>query len=86
MDVEKHELVSDFPEHKELIRALRATNEQFRQLLYEHQKVSDLVYKLEVDFDKVTDEELEAAKKKRLALTDDLYHMLIAAARAKAST
>jgi uncharacterized protein len=77
MNVEHHDLVHEFPEHREKIHALKTSNAHFVKLFDEYHIVTKSVEQLEGANVPVTDEDFEIQKKKRLQLKDQLYAMLV---------
>jgi hypothetical protein len=77
MNVEHHDLVHEFPEHREKIHALKTTNAHFAKLFDEYHVTTKTVEHLEGVGLPVADENFELQKKKRLQLKDQLYSMLI---------
>ena len=76
MSVEHHELVQEFPQHKDAIHHLKMENNHFKKLFDEYHELDRHVYRIEAQNETVTDEHLEDLKKKRLHLKDELYKML----------
>lgn len=74
---EKHDLVHEFPEHKDRIHALKVSNEQFKKLFDEYHEVDHEVLRMEEGIETPSDDVLEQTKKKRLNLKDRLYQMII---------
>ncbi len=79
MHIEHHDLAREFPEFKAEIHALKAKDAHFARRFTEYQDVDKDICRLEDADTPVTDEALEALKKQRLALKDDLYGQLKAA-------
>lgn len=71
-----HDLVSELPEYKEQIHALKTSNAHFAKLFDEYHNVNREVIRLEGENVPVTDEAFESLKKQRLSLKDQLYTML----------
>jgi len=75
---EKHDLIHEFPEHKDRIHELKTTNNHFAKLFEEYHEVEHQVRRIEEGNENTSDDFLEELKKKRLKLKDDLYAMIIA--------
>lgn len=75
---EKHDLLHEFPEHKERIHDLKMNNAHFSRLFDEYHKVEHEVHRIEEGIETTSDEYLEEKKKQRLQLKDELYAMIIA--------
>jgi len=76
MDGEKHDLVHEFPEHKDKIHQLKMENNHFARLFDEYRDVNKEVHRIEAGVENTSDDYLEQQKKKRLKLKDDLFAML----------
>jgi hypothetical protein len=73
---EKHDLIHEFPEHKEKIHELKTHNAHFAKLFAEYHEVDHAVHRIESGAEVSSDEHLENRKKERLHLKDQLFHML----------
>lgn len=73
---EKHDLVHEFPEHREQIHTLKVSNNHFARLFDEYHDVNHEVRRIESGVEPTSDEYLEDRKKQRLLLKDELYKML----------
>jgi len=80
MTVHHHDLATEFPEFKDTIHELKTSNAHFAKLFSEYEEVDREVVRIEQDIEPTSDDYLEAQKKKRLALKDELYAMLKQAA------
>ncbi len=78
MHVDHHDLIHEFPEHKDTIHDLKMSNAHFAKLFDEYHGVTDEVEKLERADMPVNDTLVEDLKKQRVALKDELYRMLVA--------
>lgn len=76
MAPEKHDLVHEFPEHREKIHELKTHNAHFAKLFAEYHEIDHAVHRVESGAEASSDEYLETRKKQRLALKDQLYSML----------
>ncbi|MGV6857688.1 MAG: YdcH family protein [bacterium] len=79
MPIEKHELYDEFPEHKERIHTLKLQDRHFLNLYQKYDDITHEVYKYEMGSEATSDDHLEALKKERLHLKDNLYSMITAA-------
>jgi uncharacterized protein YdcH (DUF465 family) len=73
---EKHDLIHEFPEHRERIHELKIGNQHFARLFDEYHKLEHQVRRIEEGVETTSDSYLEDLKKKRLKLKDMLYVML----------
>ena len=78
MNVEHHDFVHEFPEHREKIHSLKLGNAHFAKLFDAYHLVTKDVERLEGENVPVSDEVLEIQKKERIQLKDQLYAILIA--------
>lgn len=79
MTLEKHNLVSEFPEHKARIHQLKVENHHFSKLFDEYNEVDHEVLRIEQGIENTSDDYLEEKKKSRLALKDQLFKMILEA-------
>ena len=79
MQIEKHSLVLEFPEHRDNIHNLKVNDDHFAKLFDEYHDVDKEIHRLETEDQPVSDAYIEGLKKKRLNLKDDLYSRLQAA-------
>jgi uncharacterized protein len=80
MPLENHSLINEFPEMRENIHTLKTTNHHFARLFAEYDTVEHDVHRIESGAEAASDERLEALKKQRLKLKDELFAMLKKAA------
>ena len=78
MHVDHYDLVHEFPEHKDAIHDLKLSDAHFAKLFDEYHGVTNEVERLERADMPVNDALVEDLKKQRVALKDELYHMLVA--------
>lgn len=78
MYVEHHPLTREFPEHKNAIHKLKASNHHFARLFEEYHEVDKEVFRMEEDIEPAADHVIEDAKKRRLSLKDELFAILTA--------
>jgi hypothetical protein len=71
-----HPILREFPEHREVIRRLKGSNEHFRNVFDEYHRLDDEIYRIEEDIDFATDQEIEELKMRRAKLKDYLYHII----------
>ncbi|MFG1358126.1 YdcH family protein [Xanthobacter pseudotagetidis] len=71
-----HELAADFPEYAEKISALKQSDARFAKLYDEYHEVNRKVHRAETDVEPTGDEEMEAMRRTRMQLKDELYAIL----------
>lgn len=71
-----HQLAADFPEHTGKIHDLRLSDAHFARLVTEYDAVNELVHKAEVHIAPMDDLTLEARRKDRVRLKDEIYAYL----------
>ena len=78
MQVEHHDLISEFPEFTDVINDLKEGNAHFSRLQASYHRLTGKVENLEEHDMPVADFTIEDMKKQRVKLKDELYHMLMA--------
>lgn len=78
MKVDHHDLYSDFPEMRDAIDALKASNPYFARSMSQYGRLTGKVEDLEEHDMPVADFTMEDMKKQRVKLKDELYHFLLA--------
>lgn len=73
---EKHDLVHELPEYRDKIHEMKMNNAHFARLFEEYHETDHEVHRIETGAENTSDEYLEERKKVRLALKDELFHML----------
>jgi uncharacterized protein len=71
-----HPILREFPEHREVIRRLKGSNDHFRNLFEEYHRLDDEIYRIEEEIDFATDQEIEELKMRRAKLKDYIYHLI----------
>jgi len=75
-----HELAQDFPEYAERIHSLKTSDGHFARLFDEYHEINRAVHRAETNVEPLEDLQEVEMRKKRGALKDELYKMLLAAA------
>ncbi len=73
---ERHDLLHELPEHKELIHELKMKNSHFAKLFDAYHQTDDEVHRIETGVETTADDYLEQRKKHRLSLKDQLFAMI----------
>lgn len=76
MELQQHDLHHEFPEHKDVIHALKTSNNHFSKLFDEYHAVNRHVRRIEENNEPITDSEFDSLKRERLRLKDELYAMI----------
>ncbi|TCT03560.1 YdcH family protein [Aquabacter spiritensis] len=71
-----HQLAADFPELAGRIHDLKQSDAHFARLVAEYDAVNETVHKAETDLSPMDDLELEARRKERVRLKDEIYALL----------
>ncbi len=71
-----HQLAADFPDYAEKIHALRQSDAHFARLVAEYDAVNEVVHKAETDLEPMDDLALEAKRKERVRLKDEIFALL----------
>ena len=77
MPIEHHDLVTEFPKYKELIRQLKQNDYRFKKLYDEYQELTNTIEKMEKEIHPASTHEEEELKLKRVNLKDQLYKILM---------
>jgi uncharacterized protein YdcH (DUF465 family) len=72
MDIH-HPFLSEFPEHREVVRHLRLSDNKFRQMFEEYHQLDDAICRIEEEIEFATDQEIDELKFKRARLKDAIY-------------
>ncbi len=72
MDIH-HPFLSEFPQHREIVRHLRLSDNKFREMFEEYHQVDDAVCRIEEEIEFATDQAFDELKFKRAKLKDALY-------------
>ena len=73
---EKHDLIHEFPEHKDRIHDLKMKDEMFASMFDQYHEIDHEIHRIETGVENSSDEYLEHQKKERLLLKDKLYDMI----------
>ena len=65
-----HPILREFPEHREVIKRLKGSDDHFRKMFDEYHRLDDSVYRIEEEIDFATDQEIEELKMRRAKLKD----------------
>lgn len=74
--MEKHDLLHEFPEHRDRILELQKQSNRFRKLSEEYHETDHDIHRIEEGETPTTDEHLNELRMKRVHLKDNLYKML----------
>jgi len=80
MTLKDHTILNDFPEMSAQIHEMKRNNSHFARLSEKYDELEHSIHRMESGIKTFTDEHLEAFKKKRLKLKDELFHILQKAA------
>lgn len=69
-----------FPEYRDLITQLKTTDSHFLNLFEKHNELDQRIKNMESGIEPATNLDIEALKKEKLALKDELYQILRKAA------
>ncbi len=76
MSLEKHDLLHELPEYKNLIHRLKINDRHFSKLFVEYHDVDHEIQRFESGAENCEDAHLEGRKRTRLRLKDELLGML----------
>lgn len=74
--MQKHDLLHEFPEHKEKIHDLKVSDNHFRKLFDEYHEVDHEIHRYESGAAATTDEHLTELRARRVHLKDALYQLI----------
>lgn len=76
MALEHHPLITEFPEHREAIHALKTDNAHFQHLMDSYEATDKEIIRMEEGIETPEDAVLTDLKKQRLSLKDQIADML----------
>ncbi len=79
MPIEHHPLVTEFPEHRDAIHALKLKDNHFSRLMDEYEETDKEIFRMEEGIETPEDAVMNEMKKKRLDLKDQISEMIRAA-------
>ncbi len=85
MTIEKHDLVHELPEYRDLIHELKMQDNHFARLFDEYHETDHEIHRIETNAEITSDEYLEELKIKRLRLKDELFEIIKKAEEARQS-
>lgn len=71
-----HDLVHEFPQHREKIHDLKVSDNHFRKMFDEYHELDHEIHRYETGTEATTDEHLNELRLKRVKLKDELYSYL----------
>jgi uncharacterized protein YdcH (DUF465 family) len=71
--MEKHDLLHEFPEHKERIHELKISDTHFRKLFDEYHEIEHQIHRINMGSEIANDKFLHELKAKLLFLKDEIY-------------
>ncbi|HYG91803.1 MAG TPA: YdcH family protein [Azospirillum sp.] len=74
--LQRHDLESEFPEHRAKLPGIRAANERFRAIESDYASLDREILTAEENGIPITDDHFMALKRRRLALKEQLDDML----------
>jgi len=80
-----HPIYREFPEHRETIKRLKGSDNEFHHLFDEYHKLDDEIYRIEEEIDFATDQEIIELKMRRAKLKDAIYRQICHAPMAMAA-
>ena len=81
MPIEHHPIITEFPNHTDIIHQLKADNAHFQRLMNEYEQIDKEVFRMEEGIETPEDAILVEKKKQRLHLKDQLATMIDQAAK-----
>ncbi len=78
-----HEILDELPDHAKTIHDLKQANAHFSRLLDDYHELNRQVHRAETDVEPTDDLHMAEMRKKRLALKDAIFQMILAEENAK---
>lgn len=76
MSLDHHPLITEFPEHRETLHALKLENTHFQRLMDSYESIDKEIVRMEEGIETPEDSVLTELKKQRLDLKDQIAGML----------
>ncbi|MCP3971477.1 MAG: YdcH family protein [Rhodobacteraceae bacterium] len=77
-----HELADEFPEHADRMHKLKTEDAHFAKLFDDYHEINRTIHRAETNVEPVEELTEVAMRKQRVALKDEIYRILAAAAAA----
>ncbi len=74
--MEKHDLLHEFPEHKDKIHDLKVSDEHFKQLFDEYHEIEHQIHRINSGSEIANDNFMHELKAKLLFIKDEIYYYL----------
>jgi uncharacterized protein YdcH (DUF465 family) len=74
--MEKHNLVNEFPQHKQKIHDLKMNDQHFKKIFDEYENVEIDIHRIETGAEVTKDEVLNGLRMKRVHLKDQISGLL----------
>ncbi len=78
-----HEIPEEFPEYREQIHGLKLSDAHFARLLDDYHEINREVHRAETNVAPTDDLHMAEMRKKRLALKDEIFALLLKAAEGR---
>ncbi|MHB1199964.1 MAG: YdcH family protein [Polaromonas sp.] len=76
MELLNHDLAHEFPQYLQQMRSLRASDARFASLFTRYDADNQSIANYEQGIGSISDQALEALKKRRLKIKDEIYQVL----------
>lgn len=76
MSIDKHDLVHEFPQHRDRIHELKLTDAHFARLFAAYHELDHEIRRIELELETPGDEYVEQRKRERVRLKDELFERL----------
>jgi uncharacterized protein len=73
--MEKHDILHEFPELKEIVHELKINDGHFRKIFDEYHEVDHEIHSIETGASVVSDDYLTELRKKRVYLKDSIFEI-----------
>jgi len=82
MSDQEHDLASEFPAAREILRQLKVEDSRYQALAAEYHVLNKEIFRLETGIEAGSDERMEDLKKQRLIILDEIAEMIAQAQKA----
>lgn len=72
----KHQLTEEFPEFETKIHELKTTDNHFKNLFEEYDRLDHEIYRIESDTEPASDDTLNSLRMERVHIKDQIYNYL----------
>lgn len=75
-NMEKHNLLHEFPEYQDKISHLKTENNHFRKLISDYDEIEHQIHRINIGEEVMIDEAFKELKLKMVLIKDEIFNML----------